>query len=64
MRPAVLGPAAAERDGAPVDLGPRLQRALLAALALHLNRPVPADGLAELLWAGHPAPAAAVSLQS
>ncbi len=54
MRVGVLGVAEARRDGAPVDLGTRKQRALLAALALHRGRPVSTDGLIELLWADHP----------
>src|SRR5688572_23928571 len=61
---AVLGPVAAERDGAPVALGAPKQRSLLAALALHAGRPVPADALVDLLW-GDDAPAAAgASLQT
>ncbi len=59
MRVGVLGVAEARRDGAPVDLGTRKQRALLAALALHRGRPVSPDSLIELLWAEH-APAQAV----
>ena len=50
----VLGAAEARLDGVPVDLGTRKQRALLAALALHRGRPVPADTLVDLLWADAP----------
>jgi DNA-binding SARP family transcriptional activator len=61
---AVLGPVAAERDGAPVALGAPKQRSLLAALALHAGRPVPADALVDLLWGDEAPAAAAASLQT
>ena len=54
MRVGVLGATEARRDGAPVDLGTRKQRALLAALALHRGRPVSPDTLVSLLWADAP----------
>jgi DNA-binding SARP family transcriptional activator len=60
----VLGPAAAERDGAAVDLGAPKQRGLLAALALHAGRPVTADTLVDLLWGDDAPPAATASLQT
>ena len=54
MRVSVLGAAEARIAGAPVDLGTRKQRALLAALALHRGRPVSPDTLVSLLWADSP----------
>lgn len=54
MRVGVLGATEARRDGAPVDLGTRKQRALLAALALHRGRPVSPDTLVSMLWADAP----------
>jgi DNA-binding SARP family transcriptional activator len=63
MHVGVLGVAEARRSGAPVDLGTRKQRALLAALALHRGRPVSPDTLIELLWADHPPAQAAGTLQ-
>ena len=49
MEVRVLGPLAALENGALIDVGPRKQRALLAALAL-AGGPVPPDRLAEALW--------------
>ncbi len=63
MRVGVLGVAEARRDRAPVDLGTRKQRALLAALALHRGRPVSTDTLIGLLWADHPPAQVAGTLQ-
>ncbi|WP_170297135.1 BTAD domain-containing putative transcriptional regulator [Georgenia thermotolerans] len=63
MRIAVLGPVEAHRD-APVDLGTRKQRALVAALALHRGRPVPVDTLVDLLWRDAPPPGVAGTLQA
>jgi DNA-binding SARP family transcriptional activator len=64
MELAVLGPIEVRRAGSAVDLGPPKQRALLAALVLHVGRPVSADRLVELVW-GELQPAAVVaSLQS
>lgn len=54
MRVGVLGATEARRNRAPVDLGTRKQRALLAALALHRGRPVSPDTLVSLLWADAP----------
>lgn len=64
MRVAVLGPAEVSRDGTPVDLGTRKQRALLAALALHRGRAVHVDTLVDLLWADRPPPGVAGTLQA
>ena len=49
------------RDGQEVDLGPRLQRALLAILVLDAGHVVPVDRLIDLLWRDEP-PAAATRL--
>ena len=46
----VLGPIEVRVDGDLVDLGPRLQRRLLALLLLNVNRVVPADVILDLLW--------------
>ena len=50
MQLGVLGPAQASSGGAVVNLGPRKQRALLAALALHRGRIVSVDAIIDLLW--------------
>jgi DNA-binding SARP family transcriptional activator len=59
----VLGSTRAARSndgGEPswLDLGPRKPRAVLAALALTPGQPVPADQVADLVWAGEPPRAA------
>ena len=54
----LLGPIEASLDGRPVALGPPQQRAVLAMLALKVNRTVSADLLSEGLW-GERAPATA-----
>jgi DNA-binding SARP family transcriptional activator len=54
----MLGPLQVERDGQPVALGGRAQRALLARLLLDTGRTVPASRLVEDLW-GENAPASA-----
>jgi predicted ATPase/DNA-binding SARP family transcriptional activator len=47
----VLGPLAVSGgDGTPVALRGDLQRRLVAALLLHVNRPLSTDAVAELLW--------------
>ncbi|MER5184380.1 BTAD domain-containing putative transcriptional regulator [Streptomyces sp. NPDC002896] len=66
MRYRILGVTEAQtEEGAPVPIGgPRL-RALLAALALRANRPVPVDVLIDEVWAGeapYDAPAALQAL--
>lgn len=54
----LLGPVEARLDDRPIELGPRKQRAVLAMLALQVDRPVSADRLAEGLW-GEERPASA-----
>ncbi len=46
----LLGPVEVIDDGAPIDLGPRKQRALLCLLLLHANRVVTTDRILEDLW--------------
>ncbi|GLZ30978.1 SARP family transcriptional regulator [Lentzea sp. NBRC 105346] len=50
-------------DGAPVPLGAAKRRAVLAALALELNRVVSGDRLMSLVWDGSPPPQAKAALQ-
>jgi predicted ATPase/DNA-binding SARP family transcriptional activator len=52
----VLGPVAALRDGAPIDLGGPRQRALLAALAVAYPHSVSADQLLAEVWNDVPEP--------
>ncbi len=51
---ALLGEPAARVDGRPVDLGPRRNALLLAALALARGAAVPSARLAEIAWDGAP----------
>ena len=60
----LLGPVEAIRDGTPLPLGGRRQRALLALLLLQSGRAVSADRLAEELWHGRPPPGAAATLRA
>jgi DNA-binding SARP family transcriptional activator/tetratricopeptide (TPR) repeat protein len=61
----LLGPLQVRCDGVVVAVGAGKQRALLAALLLQAGRVVPADQLAELLWApGPPPPTAPVALRN
>jgi len=46
----VLGTLQADRDGSPLPLPSRRQRAVLAALLSRAGRPVPADELVEAAW--------------
>jgi DNA-binding SARP family transcriptional activator/tetratricopeptide (TPR) repeat protein len=65
MRFSLLGPlVVADVADEPVAVtGPRL-RALLAALLLHANIPVPAGELADMVWDGLPPPGAVTTLRS
>jgi DNA-binding SARP family transcriptional activator/Tfp pilus assembly protein PilF/DNA-binding XRE family transcriptional regulator len=57
----VLGPLAAWRDGALVELGAPKQRAVLGLLAVRANTVVHRDALIDAIWGEHP-PATAVNL--
>ena len=59
----LLGPVEARVDGRPVALGAPKQRAVLAMLALHVDRTVSADRLVEGLWGEEPPPSAAKMVQ-
>ena len=61
---AVLGSIRVDRDGQQVNLGPRLQRALLAILVLEAGHVVPVDWLIDLLWREEPPAAALASVQA
>ena len=61
---AVLGAFRVDRDGLQVDLGPRLQRMLLAILVIEARRVVPVDRLIDLLWRAEPPAAAMASVQA
>ncbi|MET0461395.1 MAG: BTAD domain-containing putative transcriptional regulator [Ilumatobacteraceae bacterium] len=60
----LLGPIAAERDGAPLSLGGPRQRAVLARLALVSGQVVTVDRLVDDVWAGDPPATAVNTLQS
>lgn len=68
MRICVLGNSRVGRpaDGSDewLDLGSRKPRSVIAALAMRPGRPVPADLLADLVWAGEPPRAAHGALHS
>jgi DNA-binding SARP family transcriptional activator len=64
LRFAVLGSFRVDRDGVEVDLGPRLQRTLLAILVVEACRVVPVDRLIDLLWREEPPTAALASVQA
>src|SRR5215470_7776012 len=61
---AVLGALRVDRDGREVDLGPRLQRTLLAILVVEAGHVVPVDRLLDLLWRDEPPAAAIASVQA
>ncbi len=61
---AVLGSFRVDRDGRELDLGPRLQRALLAILVVDAGHVVPVDRLIDLLWRDEPPAAATASVQA
>jgi predicted ATPase/DNA-binding SARP family transcriptional activator len=61
---AVLGTFLVRRDGQQLDLGPRLQRRLLAILVADAGRVVPLDRLIDLLWWVTPPAAATASVQA
>jgi DNA-binding SARP family transcriptional activator len=60
----VLGPLEAEIDGQVIDLGSRLQRAVLALLLTERGHAVSVDRMIDQLWQGEAPPRAIASLQS
>ena len=60
----MLGELAADLDGRRLELGPRLQRQLLAILLSEHGRTIAVDRLIDLLWAEEPPSAAIASLQA
>src|SRR5687768_5224904 len=60
----LLGPFQVAAAGRVVEISSTKQRALLAVLAVHLNRLVPSERLIEELWRGRPAASAQSTLQS
>ncbi|MGK3202301.1 BTAD domain-containing putative transcriptional regulator [Amycolatopsis sp. MEPSY49] len=64
MRFRVLGTVEASVAGAPVDLGSRKQRLVLAVLLLEAGRPVPLDRLVDLLWPAAPPASARNTVQA
>lgn len=56
----MLGPVQVLQDGQPIPLGPLKRRAMLAALLLEANHPVPLGRLADSVWPGA-APVSAVA---
>ena len=54
----ILGPLEVLKDGEAVQLGTRMQRALLAALLLRANEVTSTDRLIEDLWPSEPPPTA------
>ncbi|HEY0636871.1 MAG TPA: winged helix-turn-helix domain-containing protein, partial [Pseudonocardiaceae bacterium] len=63
MRLGLLGPVAAWAEDGPLDLGPPLQRAVLAVLASQPGRAVSTATLADLLWGDEPPRSARKNLQ-
>lgn len=60
----VLGPLSVTAGGAQLPLGAPKQRAVLAMLLIHRNRPVSVDALIDGVWGAAPVPAARTSIQS
>jgi predicted ATPase len=60
----LLGPVQAARSGREVALGGPRQRAVLALLALDVDRVVPTGRLIDEVWRGRPPPGAAKTLRS
>lgn len=54
LRFEILGEVRALRDGAPIDLGPAKQRAVLAVLLLQAGRPVPTHQIVDAVWGDDP----------
>ncbi len=64
LRYLLLGPLAVERDGAPIDLGPPKQRAVLAVLAQQAGGTVSTDRLLDTVWGEERAPSVQSSLHA
>jgi DNA-binding SARP family transcriptional activator len=60
----LLGPFGVERDGNPVALGGRRQRAILALLTMHVGQVLSTDRIAEEIWEGDPPPSATRTVHS
>ncbi|MBS9532856.1 FHA domain-containing protein [Mycobacterium sp. M1] len=60
----VLGPLQVSVNGTPVPLGAAKQRAVLAMLVIHRNRPVSVDSLIHAVWGDEPVAAARASIHS
>lgn len=60
----LLGPLSVERDGQPLDLGPRQQRAVLAALVQDAGATVSTDRLVLVVWGDDPPTSAVASIQA
>ena len=60
----LLGPFDVWRDGAPLALGGRRQRAVLALLVMHAGAVVSTDRIVEEIWAGDPPPSAVRTIHS
>ncbi len=64
LRFGLLGPLEVAGPGGPIDLGGPKQRAVLAALLIHANRPQTAEQLVEAVWGEQPPPRAVGTLQA
>jgi DNA-binding SARP family transcriptional activator/tetratricopeptide (TPR) repeat protein len=58
----LLGPVEGRLDGRPLNLGPRKQRLVLAALLLAANRPLSTERLVDLTWPDAPPPTARTAI--
>ena len=58
----LLGPVEGRSAGTPLDLGPRKQRLVLAALLLSANRSMSTDRLVDLTWPDSPPPSARTAI--
>ncbi|HWG99849.1 MAG TPA: AfsR/SARP family transcriptional regulator [Pilimelia sp.] len=63
MKVSLLGPFAVSNGPVPVHLQRPRQRALLAILALHANRPVQVESIIDLMWGYAPPPAVRNQIQ-
>lgn len=64
VRIRILGPVDAVAPTGPVTVGGRLEKMLLAALAISANHAVSADALAQILWGDDPPPSRDNTLQT